>query len=270
MGKINSDGSLNVGDRLADLLKKAVKCRGPARVAPGRHHRCRTAPYCTACVYAMLMQCIYVRMLVCMLCTYACTHVCGHAPVRMHACAHACMRASMRARMRAWAHACVRACVRVRLHACVRLPQEEILSCERRDPRDPVNNADWNLGTVERGGFQLYSSMQSEAEPHAARRRSVGSSPGADVELAWAHPAHVCTATAPTAATSAFGASRSTQGYSRGNAGYSKGTQRILQGCAGRTVLPLGQRRVRREGVEGGRQEDARPRRHLVHRHDGR
>jgi len=120
--------------------------------------------------------------------------------------------------------------MRVRLHACAGLPQEEILSCERRDPRDPLNNADWNLGTVERGGFQLYSSMQSEAEPHAARRRSVGCSPDADAELAWAHPAHVCTATAPTAATSALGASRSTQGYSRGNSGVLKRQFRSTQG----------------------------------------
>ena len=70
--------------------------------------------------------------------------------------------------------------MRVRTRACVGLPQEEILSCERRDPRDPVNNADWNLGTVERGGFQLYSSMQSEASP-SRRRCSVGRSPSVDV-----------------------------------------------------------------------------------------
>ena len=118
---------------------------------------------------------------------------------------HACLHVSIHA-----AHACVGACMRGRMRVCVGLPQEEILSCERRDPRDPVNNADWNLGTVERGGFQLYSSMQSEASP-SRRRCSVGRSPGADVDLAWAHPAHVCTATAPTAA-----ASRSTQGVIKG------------------------------------------------------
>ena len=61
------------------------------------------------------------------------------------------------------------------------------------------------------------------------RRRSVGSSPDADAELAWAHPAHVCTATAPTAATSALGASRSTQEYSRGNSGVLKGYPRGAQ-----------------------------------------
>ena len=127
----------------------------------------------------------------------------------------------MHVRMHARAHACVR----VRMRACVGLPQEEILSCERRDPRDALNNAEWNLGTVERGGFQLYSSMQSEAEPHAARRRSGGCSPDADVELAWAHPAHVCTATAPTAATSALGA-----GPLKVLKGQFRGTQMVLKG----------------------------------------
>ena len=37
MGKINSDGSLNVSARLADLLKKAVDAADHPPPAPGRH-----------------------------------------------------------------------------------------------------------------------------------------------------------------------------------------------------------------------------------------
>ncbi len=173
---------------------------------------------------------------------------CMHAPT--HACAHACMRGRM--------HACVRGVTYRRKRSC--RASGATLGTRSTTPTGISAPSSAAASSSTRACSPRQSPTPQALQRWLQSRCGCGTrmgSPRPRLHRDCTHRCDLCVGGR---------ASRSTQGAIQG---YSKGTQRIPQGCAGRTVLPLWQRRVRREGVEGGRQEDARPR-HLLHRHDGR